>query len=95
MPFLKDKTVLIMGRGSGIARAIALAVTDNDGQIMPSPPEPSIPAPTTPSGRNGRPRCSRPGPPLIPSGVSVRRRHRGRGADGPDQRVPHRSLHPG
>ena len=26
MPSLKDKTVLVIGRGSGIARAIALAV---------------------------------------------------------------------
>jgi NAD(P)-dependent dehydrogenase (short-subunit alcohol dehydrogenase family) len=34
MPSLKDKTVLIIGRGSGIARAIALAVTDNGGQII-------------------------------------------------------------
>ena len=28
MPSLKDKTVLIIGRGSGIARAIALAVSE-------------------------------------------------------------------
>jgi NAD(P)-dependent dehydrogenase (short-subunit alcohol dehydrogenase family) len=34
MPSLKDKTVLIIGRGSGIARAVALAVTDNGGQII-------------------------------------------------------------
>ena len=34
MPSLKDKTVLIIGRGSGITRAIALAVTDNGGQII-------------------------------------------------------------
>jgi NAD(P)-dependent dehydrogenase (short-subunit alcohol dehydrogenase family) len=34
MPSLKDKTVPIIGRGSGIARAIALAVTDNGGQII-------------------------------------------------------------
>lgn len=34
MSSLKDKTVLIVGRGSGIARAIALAVTENGGQVI-------------------------------------------------------------
>jgi NAD(P)-dependent dehydrogenase (short-subunit alcohol dehydrogenase family) len=34
MPSLKDKTVLIIGRGSGIARAIALAVSENGGQVI-------------------------------------------------------------
>jgi len=34
MPSLKDKTVLIIGRGSGIARAIALAVTEDGGRVI-------------------------------------------------------------
>ena len=34
MPSLKDKTVLIIGRGSGIARAIALAVKEDGGQVV-------------------------------------------------------------
>ena len=34
MPSLKDKTVLIIGRGSGIARAIALAVSEDGGRII-------------------------------------------------------------
>ena len=34
MPSLKDKTVLIIGRGSGIARAIALAVGEDGGQVI-------------------------------------------------------------
>ncbi|MFZ0191508.1 MAG: SDR family oxidoreductase [Streptosporangiaceae bacterium] len=34
MPSLKDKTVLIIGRGSGIARAIALAVCEAGGRVI-------------------------------------------------------------
>ena len=34
MPSLKDKTVLVIGRGSGIARAIALAVGDDGGRVV-------------------------------------------------------------
>ena len=34
MPSLKDKTVLVIGRGSGIARAIALAVSDDGGRVI-------------------------------------------------------------
>jgi NAD(P)-dependent dehydrogenase (short-subunit alcohol dehydrogenase family) len=34
MTSLKDKTVLIIGRGSGIARAIAVAVSDNGGRVI-------------------------------------------------------------
>jgi len=34
MPALKDKTVLVIGRGSGIARAIALTVSDNGGRVI-------------------------------------------------------------
>ena len=34
MPALKDKTVLIIGRGSGIARAIALAVSEDGGRVI-------------------------------------------------------------
>ena len=34
MPSLKDKTVLIIGRGSGIARAIAMAVSDDGGRVI-------------------------------------------------------------
>jgi hypothetical protein len=34
MPSLKDKTVPIIGRGSGIARAIALAVSEEGGQVI-------------------------------------------------------------
>src|ERR1700722_11471681 len=34
MPSLKDKTVLIIGRGSGIARAIALAVSEDGGRVI-------------------------------------------------------------
>jgi NAD(P)-dependent dehydrogenase (short-subunit alcohol dehydrogenase family) len=34
MPSLKDKTVLIIGRGSGIARAIALAVSEDSGTVI-------------------------------------------------------------
>jgi len=34
MPSLKDKTVLIIGRGSGIARAIALAVREDGGRVI-------------------------------------------------------------
>jgi len=34
VPSLKDKNVLIIGRGSGIARAIALAVTENGGRVI-------------------------------------------------------------
>jgi NAD(P)-dependent dehydrogenase (short-subunit alcohol dehydrogenase family) len=34
MPSLKDKTVLIIGRGSGIARAIALAVSEEGGRVI-------------------------------------------------------------
>jgi NAD(P)-dependent dehydrogenase (short-subunit alcohol dehydrogenase family) len=34
MPSLKDKTVLIIGRGSGIARAIALAASEDGGRVI-------------------------------------------------------------
>jgi NAD(P)-dependent dehydrogenase (short-subunit alcohol dehydrogenase family) len=34
MPSLKDKTVLIIGRGGGIARAIALAVSEEEGRVI-------------------------------------------------------------
>jgi len=34
MPTLKDKTVLVIGRGSGIARAIALAVSEDGGRVI-------------------------------------------------------------
>jgi NAD(P)-dependent dehydrogenase (short-subunit alcohol dehydrogenase family) len=34
MPSLKNKTVLVIGRGSGIARAIALAVSEDGGQVI-------------------------------------------------------------
>jgi NAD(P)-dependent dehydrogenase (short-subunit alcohol dehydrogenase family) len=34
MPSLKDQTVLIIGRGSGIAHAIALAVSEDGGQVV-------------------------------------------------------------
>jgi NAD(P)-dependent dehydrogenase (short-subunit alcohol dehydrogenase family) len=34
MPSLKGKTVLIIGRGSGIARAIALAVSEDGGRVI-------------------------------------------------------------
>ncbi len=34
MPSLKDKTVLIIGRGSGIARAIAVAVSEEGGRVI-------------------------------------------------------------
>ena len=34
MPSLKDKTVLIIGRDSGIARAIAVAVSEDGGQVI-------------------------------------------------------------
>lgn len=34
MPSLKDKTVLVIGRGSGIARAIALAVGEEGGWVV-------------------------------------------------------------
>jgi NAD(P)-dependent dehydrogenase (short-subunit alcohol dehydrogenase family) len=34
MPSLKDKTVLIIGRGSGIARAIAVAVSEDGGRVI-------------------------------------------------------------
>jgi NAD(P)-dependent dehydrogenase (short-subunit alcohol dehydrogenase family) len=31
---LKDKTVLVIGQGSGIARAIALAVSEHGGRVI-------------------------------------------------------------
>lgn len=34
MPSLKEKTVLIIGRGSGIARAIAMTVSDNGEHLV-------------------------------------------------------------
>ena len=34
MPSLKDKTVLVIGRGSGIARAIAMAVSEDGGRVI-------------------------------------------------------------
>ena len=34
MPSLKDRTVLVIGRGSGIARAIALAVGEEGGRVI-------------------------------------------------------------
>jgi NAD(P)-dependent dehydrogenase (short-subunit alcohol dehydrogenase family) len=34
MPSLKDQTILIIGRGSGIARAIALAVSEAGGRVI-------------------------------------------------------------
>jgi NAD(P)-dependent dehydrogenase (short-subunit alcohol dehydrogenase family) len=34
MPSLKDKTVLIIGRGSGIARAIAVAASEDGGRVI-------------------------------------------------------------
>jgi NAD(P)-dependent dehydrogenase (short-subunit alcohol dehydrogenase family) len=34
MPSLKDKTVLVIGRGSGIARAIAMAVSEAGGRVI-------------------------------------------------------------
>jgi NAD(P)-dependent dehydrogenase (short-subunit alcohol dehydrogenase family) len=37
MSSVKDKTVLIVGRGSGIARAIARAVSNDGGRVAPIP----------------------------------------------------------
>jgi NAD(P)-dependent dehydrogenase (short-subunit alcohol dehydrogenase family) len=34
MPSLKDRTVLIIGRVSGIARAVALAVSEDGGRVI-------------------------------------------------------------
>jgi NAD(P)-dependent dehydrogenase (short-subunit alcohol dehydrogenase family) len=34
MPALKDRAVLIIGRGSGIARGIALAVSEEGGRVI-------------------------------------------------------------
>ena len=34
MASLEDKTVLIIGRGSGIARAIAMAVSEDGGRVI-------------------------------------------------------------
>jgi NAD(P)-dependent dehydrogenase (short-subunit alcohol dehydrogenase family) len=34
MPSLKDRTVLVIGRGSGIARAITLAVGEAGGRVV-------------------------------------------------------------
>jgi NAD(P)-dependent dehydrogenase (short-subunit alcohol dehydrogenase family) len=34
MPSMKDRTVLVIGRGSGIARAIALAVSEDGGRVI-------------------------------------------------------------
>jgi NAD(P)-dependent dehydrogenase (short-subunit alcohol dehydrogenase family) len=34
MPSLKDRTVLVIGRGSGIARAIALVVSEDGGRVI-------------------------------------------------------------
>lgn len=34
MPSLKDKTVLVIGRGSGIARAIAVAISEDGGRVI-------------------------------------------------------------
>jgi NAD(P)-dependent dehydrogenase (short-subunit alcohol dehydrogenase family) len=34
VPSLKDRTVLVIGRGSGIARAIALAVGEEGGRVI-------------------------------------------------------------
>jgi NAD(P)-dependent dehydrogenase (short-subunit alcohol dehydrogenase family) len=34
MPSLKGKTVLVSGRGSGIAKAIALAVSEDGGRVV-------------------------------------------------------------
>jgi NAD(P)-dependent dehydrogenase (short-subunit alcohol dehydrogenase family) len=34
MPALKDRTVLVIGRGSGIAQAIALAVSEHGGRVI-------------------------------------------------------------
>jgi NAD(P)-dependent dehydrogenase (short-subunit alcohol dehydrogenase family) len=34
MPSMKDKTVLVIGRGSGIARAVALAVSEDGGRVI-------------------------------------------------------------
>jgi len=34
MPSLRDKTVLVIGRGSGIARAIALAISEDGGRVI-------------------------------------------------------------
>lgn len=56
MPSLKDKTVLIIGRGSGIARAIALAVSEDGGRVIAAGRHPddlaaSPPIPPTASAR--------------------------------------------
>jgi NAD(P)-dependent dehydrogenase (short-subunit alcohol dehydrogenase family) len=40
MPALKDSTVLVIGRGSGIARAIALAVGEEGGRVIAASREP-------------------------------------------------------
>ena len=34
MPSLKDKTVLVIGRGSGIAQAIVLAISEEGGRVI-------------------------------------------------------------
>ena len=34
MPSLKDKTVLVADRGSGIARAITMAVSEDGGRVI-------------------------------------------------------------
>jgi shikimate 5-dehydrogenase len=34
LPSMKDKTVLVIGCGSGVARAVALAVSEDGGQVM-------------------------------------------------------------
>jgi NAD(P)-dependent dehydrogenase (short-subunit alcohol dehydrogenase family) len=38
---LKDQTVLVIGRGSGLARAIALAARDAGAQVIAAGPSPA------------------------------------------------------
>jgi NAD(P)-dependent dehydrogenase (short-subunit alcohol dehydrogenase family) len=54
MPSLKDTTVLIVGRGSGIARAIAMAVSEDGRRVTVAGCPPRSTAASTSPERRGR-----------------------------------------
>ena len=104
MPSLKDKTVLIIGRGSGIARAIALAVGEDGGRVIAAgrhPDDLAIAPGTIDTGAYNALGDKRKAALFQARSAANPARRIGTaddiaaGATGPDQRVPDRGLHPG
>jgi len=98
MASLKDQTVLIVGRGSGLARAIALAVLDAGGRVIAAGrDQEGLSAAYAGERRLGRPRRAGQGRLLHPGQHQQSRPahrhprgHRAGRSVRPDQHLPHR-----